>query len=78
MPAARQTCYAGTVAITERVSGVNFQHISGDLAAVIVAQVKAGKSLQQIARDMHISVDVAQAALHKWSWVSRPAPATQN
>lgn len=57
---------------------MNFQHISGDLAAVIAAQVKAGKSLQQIARDMHISVDVAAAALHKWSFVSQAAPAKQN
>ncbi|HYF79499.1 MAG TPA: hypothetical protein VD973_20530 [Symbiobacteriaceae bacterium] len=57
---------------------MNFQHISGDLAAVIVAQVKAGKSLQQIARDMHISVDVAAAALHKWTFVSQAAPGKHN
>lgn len=57
---------------------MNFQHISADLAAVVAAQVKAGKSLQQVARDMHISIETAIAAMSKSSLLHREPPVRTN
>ncbi|HWI62173.1 MAG TPA: hypothetical protein VNT75_10075 [Symbiobacteriaceae bacterium] len=50
---------------------MKLQHISYDLAAVVAAQVKAGKSLDQIARAMHISVQTAAGAFSRWSLLQR-------
>ncbi|HYF91268.1 MAG TPA: hypothetical protein VD969_03370 [Symbiobacteriaceae bacterium] len=52
---------------------MNLLHITDDFAAIVAAQVKAGKTLHQIARDMHISIEMAASALSKWSRIHRTA-----
>lgn len=48
-------------------------HVSVDIAVVVATQVKAGKSLQQIARQMGISVEMATIALQKAFLIERKA-----
>lgn len=50
---------------------MNLLHISDDLAATVAAQLKAGKPLQRIARDMHISLEMASAAIGRWTLIER-------
>lgn len=57
---------------------MNLQHISADLASVVAAQVKAGKTLHQVARDMHISIEMAISAMSKWSLINRETLAHTN
>lgn len=48
-------------------------HVSVDIAATVATQVKAGKSLQQIARQMGITIEVANIALQKAFLLERKA-----
>lgn len=50
---------------------MNYHHITYDLAATVAAQVRAGKTLQKIARDMHITVEVAAAAFSRWNQLEK-------
>jgi hypothetical protein len=50
---------------------MNLLHVSDDLAATVAAQMKAGKPLQRIARDMHISLEMATAAASRWTLLQR-------
>lgn len=55
----------------EESDGMNYHHITYDLAATVAAQVRAGKTLQKIARDMHITVEVAAAAFSRWNQLEK-------
>jgi len=48
-------------------------HVSDGVAAVVAAQVRAGKSLQQIARLMGMSVEMVAVAAQKGSLIERKA-----
>jgi hypothetical protein len=50
---------------------MNYLHVSDDLAAVVATQMKAGRSLQQIARDMHVSVQVVACAASRAALIER-------